>query len=198
MEIAEIIPNEPLDFELMILHDVNNPLYGPHGAAHVFAKQKGASDLEVEQLDDGLHHVAKLIKSQFKLDIADLQGGGAAGGIAAGLKAFVPNTQLVSGFDYIANICKLEEAVRRNDLIITGEGSLDETSLNGKLIQKLAGLCSLHAKKLIVVAGQSSLDEEALAAAGIQKVYTILDKASSIKDAIANAKAYLADLNIEI
>lgn len=197
LDIVSVIKNE-IGMELSILCDVDNPLYGQQGAAHVFAKQKGASDKEVIFLDNGLRHISNLIEKDFKVDISDLRGGGAAGGIAAGLKGLLSNVKLISGFDYIAEKLSLEENIQKVDYVISGEGSLDETSLHGKTILRLSNLCRIHKKPLIIVAGSCTLNDKTLAEAGIHKVYSIMNLAHSLDDAIANAKAYLADLEIKL
>ena len=141
---------------LKILSDVPNPLYGRNGAAYVFGPQKGATDKEIELLDQGLHHIAELIEKTTGRAISELMGGGAAGGIAAGLAGLF-DAKITNGFEFIKKQTNLEAAVRQADLVITGEGQLDSTSLDGKVVSGVATLCQKYQKPLIAVVGGSKL-----------------------------------------
>jgi glycerate kinase len=118
--------------------DVDNPLYGLHGAAHVFAPQKGASPSAVDLLDAGLRHLEEILQKHFRTSF-NFPGAGAGGGFPAGLKA-VANIEVVSGMKFISEFTGLEKSIADADLIITGEGQLDEQTLSGKVVKGVAGL----------------------------------------------------------
>jgi len=117
--------------EIIVLCDVDNTLLGPNGAAAVFGPQKGADENSVIQLDNFLTRLAKIADEQFNRPIADLKYGGTAGGAAAGLYAFL-NAKLVNGIDYFLDLTNFDQELERADLLITGEGSIDLQTLQGK------------------------------------------------------------------
>jgi glycerate kinase len=127
--------------ELIVLCDVNNPLTGPRGAAAVFGPQKGASPQDVRQLDAGLTQLARVIDlsappgtdppASARMGISSLPRGGTAGGAAAGLHGLL-SARLVDGIDYFLDITSFDAALDRSDWVITGEGSIDEQTLQGK------------------------------------------------------------------
>jgi glycerate kinase len=118
--------------KITVAADVDNPLYGPQGAAYVYAPQKGANPAEVKLLDKALQNLAKVAKQDLNVEMAKWPGGGAAGGLGAGLKAFL-GAELQSGTKLILNTVKFSEQIKGADLIITGEGRFDQQSLRGKL-----------------------------------------------------------------
>ncbi len=136
--------------------DVSNPLYGPLGAAHVFGPQKGASEEEVLYLDRGLRHFARIASaytgSSNKADAAQIPGAGAAGGLGYAFLHFL-NGSLESGVTLIMEALNLEEAVSRADLIITGEGKIDNQTFMGKAPAGIARLAKKHHKKIIAFCG---------------------------------------------
>ncbi|MEZ2415527.1 glycerate kinase [Muriicola sp. E247] len=114
--------------------DVTNPFYGPSGAAHVFARQKGASDTDIVELDKGLRSFAKVLESHFNIDVQGITGAGAAGGMGAAACVFL-NAELVSGIEMVKDLADFDSKVKGADWIITGEGKLDDQTLSGKAIQ---------------------------------------------------------------
>ena len=120
-----------LDRELTILCDVKNPLLGDQGAAAVFGPQKGATKEGVIQLEAALAKFKDITLQQTGRDMASVQSGGTAGGAAAGLNAFL-NARLVNGIGYFLQITGFDRALAKADLLITGEGSIDEQTLEGK------------------------------------------------------------------
>ncbi len=149
------------DCEIVILCDVDNKLLGPQGAASVFGPQKGASVDDVPFLDNFLANFAKVSTAQTGKNMADIKHGGAAGGATAGLHTWL-NAKLVNGIEYFLKLTNFAQALQLTDLVITGEGSIDRQTLQGKgpygvaLRAKQAGL------KVIGVAGviPSAPDEE--------------------------------------
>lgn len=113
--------------------DVDNPLLGPRGAAAVYGPQKGATPEQVAELDRGLSHLADLIERDIGKDVRRFAGAGAAGGLGAGLVAFL-GARLRAGIDIVMDATRLRERIRGADLVITGEGRLDAQSMMGKVI----------------------------------------------------------------
>jgi glycerate 2-kinase len=119
------------DFELVILCDVENLLLGKEGAADVFGPQKGASPADVKKLEASLSKLRDIVLKQTGKDMTAFKHGGAAGGTAAGLAALL-NAQLVNGIDYFLSLTGFDTALAKANLVITGEGSIDEQTLQGK------------------------------------------------------------------
>jgi glycerate kinase len=142
--------------ELIVACDVDNPLLGPRGATRVYGPQKGVRDFA--WFEQRLEHLADLARRDLGADPRDVPGAGAAGGLGFGLMAFLGG-RLVSGFDMVAAQVGLEARVAAADLVITGEGRLDEQSLQGKGPVGVARLARLAGKKIVGVAG--SVDDSA-------------------------------------
>ena len=132
--------------------DVTNPLYGPNGAACVFAPQKGASPKMVEQLDKGLVNYAKVVKEYNGADIANLPGAGAAGGLGAGLCAFL-NAKLERGIDMVLGAMRFDQLITGSELVITGEGRLDKQTVMGKAPSGVLHVATLKGIPTIAIGG---------------------------------------------
>jgi glycerate kinase len=170
--------------------DVQNPLYGATGAAHVFGPQKGADEGAVELLDAGLRNWASVLRQGTGRDV-NIQGAGAAGGFPASFLAFT-NAQLEGGFALVAGLTGLAGQLADADLVITGEGSMDSQSLTGKAPIALADAARMRGIPVIVVAGRILVTPEDLAEHGVVAAAQLLDVAASPADAVANAAKYLA------
>ena len=149
--------------------DVNNPFYGPNGAAHIFARQKGANDSMIEELDRGMRSFANVIHQTKEKDISHVPGSGAAGGMGGGLLAFL-NAKLKSGAELILDLCHFEEKATNADLILTGEGRIDRQSLMGKIPGKILEIGKQKGVPVIAIAGCVE-DKDSLLEAGFQGVY---------------------------
>ncbi len=174
--ILQVQPPEHL-FEGVRFHvlcDVDNPFYGPDGAAQVFGRQKGAGEEEIRILDQGLEHMALLFKEQFGKDVQTVPGSGAAGGIAGGAVAML-GADIRSGVETLMQFCRLEEKVREADLVITGEGKMDHQTWGGKVVSGVAGLARRAGKPLIAFCGKLELDQAALKAAGISEAFAVME-----------------------
>jgi glycerate kinase len=121
------------EVEIEVACDVDNPLCGPRGAAQVYGAQKGATPRQVEQLDRNLAHLADLIQRDLGRDVREIEGAGAAGGLGAGLVAFF-DAALRPGIQIVTDTLRLSERIAEADLVITGEGRIDEQSMMGKVI----------------------------------------------------------------
>jgi len=167
------------------LCDVNNPLYGPEGAAQIFGPQKGADPAAVACLDDGLRNLAAVVERQFGVDI-NFPGAGAGGGIGAGAKAFL-NISFQPGMDFLKSFVKLEEKVAQSHIIFTGEGKVDHQTLYGKVVKGVSELAVKHSKPLFIVAGTSDLTSAELLALGAVKVVDLVNANTSEKEAMQHA-----------
>ena len=145
--------------------DVDAPLLGPTGAARTFGPQKGASPAEVELLETGLTKLAEQIRIDLGEDIARIPRSGAGGGMGAGAAAFF-GARLESGFDLVVASIELEDAIDGADLVLTGEGRLDEQSLMGKATIGVARLAARHGVPCLAVAGEVALSARQLEDAG--------------------------------
>jgi glycerate kinase len=144
LKIHRILTPSPLPkSRFVVATDVENPLFGPRGAAVQFGPQKGADAAMVRRLDKGLRHVARIVKRDLGYDLANEPGAGAAGGCGYGLMAFF-DARREDGFQLVRRLTKLDDVIRAHDLVITGEGAFDRTSLHGKAPSQLATLaCEL-------------------------------------------------------
>ncbi|HOK79595.1 MAG TPA: glycerate kinase [bacterium] len=191
------INRDVLKTKVTVLCDVNNPLIGKHGASRVFGPQKGATKTMVELLDRNLHHYATIIKKQLKKDVELIPGAGAAGGLAAGLLAFL-NANLVEGAKYIAEKIQLEKHIKESDIIITGEGKIDSQVKFGKTILHVIETAKKHNKPVIALCGQKTGDTEFLRKAGLTAIFSIVSGPTFFEEAIKNAKLYLQSTSREI
>jgi glycerate 2-kinase len=169
--------------------DVSNPFYGPYGAAYVFGPQKGAGPMEVQFLDDGLRNFAGVVENQFGIDI-NFPGAGAGGGLGGGAKVFF-SIQFRSGIEFIIDFIGLEELVKQSDLIISGEGKMDEQTLSGKVVKGVADLSRKHKKPLIVVVGRNELSVSKTTLLGVHRVVTLMNAETLEQDAFRNTHALI-------
>jgi glycerate kinase len=170
--------------------DVTNPLLGPDGAAAVFGPQKGAGPEEVAALDAALGRWAHALQVGGAPDVTRVSGAGAGGGVAAGAIAGLGAT-VESGFDLIAGLTGVDQALDGADLVITGEGSLDEQSLNGKAPAGIAARARPRGVPLMALAGRIQLDEAGLASLGVIASSALIDHAESLDHARSNAAELL-------
>ena len=138
--------------EITVMCDVTYPLYGPTGAAYVFAPQKGAVAEKVKSLDAGLRHFGDVIRSQYGLDVSAMPGAGAAGGMGAGCVALLGGT-IQSGIDAVLDVTGFDRQLEGADLVITGEGRIDSQSADGKVVSGVARLTRAKGVPLIAIAG---------------------------------------------
>jgi glycerate kinase len=144
--------------EFLVASDVTNPLCGRNGAAPVYAPQKGASPEQADVLDAALFRYAQVVRRHFGLDIANVPGGGAAGGLAAGLVVFL-GARIESGFDLVAGTANFAERLGAADLVVTGEGRFDSQSSQGKVTGRVLEAARAAGKPAVVLAG-GSLDPD--------------------------------------
>lgn len=174
-----------------VLCDVDNPLCGEYGAAHVFGPQKGATPEMVERLDAGLAHLARLVKAQLGRDIACLPGAGAAGGLAAGAVAFL-NGRLISGVQAVVSQIRLPEAAAGAAWVVTGEGSFDAQSLRGKVVSGVTRVARAAGARVAVCAGQVRLEPHVYRQAGIDVALACMEPGMELDYALAHSAELLA------
>jgi glycerate kinase len=172
--------------EFLIACDVSNPLTGPQGAAYVYAPQKGADKKMVEKLDRNLKHLASVIEEQLKRDVENIPGAGAAGGLGAGLLAFL-DAKLMQGFEIVRRETQLDDAVKWADLVITGEGKIDVQTQYGKTPMGVAGVAKKFNKPVIAIAGTLGEGYQELYPLGFDAILSIMDKPMELKEALINA-----------
>jgi glycerate 2-kinase len=139
--------------------DVRNPLLGKNGATRVFGPQKGATKNELNVLEPALTRLAEVVAEEFGIDYRDKPGAGAAGGLGFGLMSFC-RAKIRPGFDVVAEAVGLESKMKEIDVVITGEGSLDRQTLEGKTPAGIARLARKLGKKVFAIAGRASNDRE--------------------------------------
>ena len=175
-------------FELIVACDVDNPLLGPRGATRVYGPQKGVTDFV--WFEQRLEHLADLARRDLGVDPRDMPGAGAAGGLGFGLMAFLGG-RLVSGFEMVATQIGLEARVAAADLVITGEGRLDEQSLQGKGPVGVARLARRLGKKIIGVAG--AVDDSSALCAQFDLLIAIKPAAMPLDEAMRRTGELIED-----
>ncbi len=175
---------------IRVASDVTNPLFGPDGAAYVYGPQKGATPAMVEILEKGLKNYAKVIRDQLGQDVASIPGAGAAGGLGAGLVAFLGGT-IESGIDFIIWISRLRDKLKGVDAVITGEGRIDSQTFYGKAPMGLAELAKKQGIPVYAICGLVGEGAEKVYEHGISRIFALSDVASSKDDARLNAAKYI-------
>ncbi|WP_406944913.1 glycerate kinase [Halobacillus sp. SY10] len=141
------------DCRITIASDVTNPFFGIDGAAHVYGPQKGATPEHVMELDEGLKDLAAIVEAKYGVDLQEIPGAGAAGGLGGAL-AGVLGAQMKPGFDIIAELTGLEGKIKDADVVLTGEGSLDAQSAHGKVPVSVGVMAKRFDKPVIAMAGK--------------------------------------------
>ncbi|MEU6348380.1 glycerate kinase [Streptomyces sp. NPDC047072] len=183
------------EIEFVLASDVDNPLTGPKGAPAVYGPQKGASPDDVEILDDALAHFAKVLEAAVgpkAAEFAASPGAGAAGGIGYG--ALLVGARFRAGIEVMLDVLGFAPALERADLVITGEGSLDEQTLHGKAPAGVAAAARAADKEVVAVCGRLALPPEALGRAGIRRAYPLTESEPDIQRCIAEAGPILEDV----
>ena len=182
--------------ELIAATDVDNPLLGARGAAAVFAPQKGADRQAQAQLERGLVKLAGLLDRSAAPRLSGLPGAGAGGGIAYALLS--AGAQRVSGADTILEMLRFTDHASAAELVVTGEGSLDASSLGGKAPVTLARTAHRLGTPVVAVAGRSTLTPQEQREAGIDRVYQLLDLAGSTDRSMREAPLLLHRVGTDI
>jgi len=171
--------------EIVILCDVENPLLGPNGAAAVFSPQKGASGKDVELLETCLTKFRDVVLNKTGKDMATIKHGGAAGGVAASLHVFL-NARLVNGIDYFLEVTGFEKELKKADMVITGEGSIDEQTLHGKGPFGVAKKAKEFSLPVIAFAGRVAIASDQLPQKYFDRLISINENVDDLQGAMKN------------
>jgi len=166
--------------------DVENPLYGPSGAAYVYGRQKGADDDMIEKLDNGLRRLSEIIEKDLGKSVASIPGAGAAGGLGAGLMAFL-DAKLEKGIDLLMQTIGFEDRIKGADLIITGEGRMDEQTKYGKTVFGIIKAAKKQGIPVVGICGSIGDGVEELYAEGLNSVFSIVNRPMSLSESIEQA-----------
>ncbi len=177
--------------EIITMCDIDNPLYGPHGAAHVFGPQKGANEATIKLLDTNLQHMAYVVKRDLGKEIDNLPGAGAAGGMGGGMVAFL-NSKLQMGIETVLDVVKFNDLLKEADLVFTGEGKLDFQSLRGKVVIGVARRAKKANVPVIAVVGDIGDNIDAIYDEGVSSVFSINRVAVPFSEAKHRSKSDLS------
>ncbi|OYP34027.1 glycerate kinase [Rhodopirellula sp. MGV] len=176
------------DVQVIAVNDVSNPLLGSQGAARVYAPQKGADAAMVKRLEIGLNHLQSVVVTQLQLDEGDEPGAGAAGGTGYGLKVFLGG-QFISGVEFVLALAGMERLLAggKIDLIITGEGRIDDQTSYGKLVRGVADVGRKYGVPVKAICGVLEMKERSVEDLGLEAVVQIHDPARPIEETIEQA-----------
>ncbi len=175
------------NIEFKVACDVDNPLTGRNGATHTFAKQKGASEQDILKLERGMLNYQEVIKNSLNKDVSNIKGGGAAGGLGVALITYLDG-RLEPGIQLLINETNLEEKIKDVDLVITGEGKIDNQTLHGKVPSGIAALAKKYNKKTIAIAGKVDIKKDGLKELGIYDILCITPEDQSINEAMKRGR----------
>ena len=179
------------DFEVAC--DVDNPLCGINGAAHVYGAQKGATKSQIPKLDEALSHFAGAIRRDIGVRVDDLVGAGAAGGLGAGLVAFL-GARLKSGIELVIEASDIESYIKEVDLVITGEGKIDGQTIFGKTPIGVAKLAKKYGKPVIAVCGMVDEGYEEVYKNGIDAIITGFNSSLTKQEQINQCKKFVQQI----
>jgi glycerate kinase len=185
------------DVTIVVACDVTNPLFGKNGAAYIYGPQKGATAEMVEILDLGLANLSKVATRTFGADYSEVLGAGAAGGLGAGCMWFL-NAILKDGVTIVMEQSNVPDLVKEADLVITGEGKIDEQTLSGKVVKGLADLCQKHQVPLAAVCGTLQISPEQTRAAGITYAVSVLNRPMNLATAQDEAFQLVSDATFQL
>lgn len=175
--------------ELIAMCDIDNPMYGEHGAAYVFGPQKGADAPMVKRLDRGLRALDAAIRRELGSSAAALPGAGAAGAFGAGCVAFL-GARLQSGIETVLETVHFDEQLRGCEMVVTGEGKLDEQSIHGKVISGIARHCASAGVEAVALVGALEADADTLHRCGLSSARSINPEGIDFRTAARHAGEY--------
>ena len=178
--------------EVVVACDVSNPLHGPNGAAWVYAPQKGADAAAVEELDNGLMNFSQVVQNQFNIDLQTVEGSGAAGGLGGGCVAFL-NAKLQSGIETVLQAVEFEKHLAGADLVLTGEGKIDQQTLQGKLIAGVARAANAQHVPVVALCGTLSLSPQDIEKLGLSYAVSVLASPVTLQEATNDAHQNVRD-----
>lgn len=175
------------EVDIQILSDVNNPLIGENGASAVYGPQKGIPADRIKEVDHWLENYANVLNKDLGIAIAEVPGAGAAGGLGGGLLAFT-EAHMAQGIDQILEILRFDELLDSAQLVITGEGRIDNQSINGKAPIGIAKKAKAHRVPVVVVVGARDADLSKVYEAGVDLVLSTIPRPMSLEEAMKDVK----------
>ncbi len=191
------LPDRVAGARFVVACDVDNPLTGPRGAAEVYGPQKGAGPDQVRELDDALAHWADVVAKSTGTDHRDAAGAGAAGGVGFAAIALL-GAELRPGIDLVLDLVGFHEQLASADLVVTGEGMLDEQTLHGKAPAGVARAAGAAGVPVVAVCGRSVLSQPRWAEAGLAAVYALTDIEPDVDRCLAEPASLLRRLGAEL
>ena len=186
---GNVLP-ELADCQFKIASDVNNPLCGHNGCSYIFAPQKGANQAQIQLMDLWIEKFSEICDEFSNTDFGDFPGAGAAGGLGYAFMTFL-NATLEPGVKIILEEIKLEDEIKDADLVITGEGKLDYQTIMGKAPIGIAKLAKKYSKPVIAFCGMADDGAEICNEHGIDAYFPILQKVTSLEEAMDKKNAYI-------
>lgn len=180
-----------------VASDVMNTICGKNGATYTYGPQKGATADDLQKLEAGMLHYVEMVQKELGIDLQSIKGGGAAGGIGAGSVAFL-NAQIVKGIELVLEFSRAEDHIKQADLVITGEGKIDEQTLQGKVVAGIGQLCQKHNKKVVALCGALLTSPQELNQIGINAAFSIVNQPMAIEDALKQTSVLLEDTAFSI
>jgi len=180
------------ELEVEVACDVDNPLTGPNGASHIYGPQKGADPQMARELDAGLERYADIVRRDVGKEVRNLAGAGAAGGLGAGLIAFL-NARLRSGVEIVFEALQLEKRLEGADLVITGEGRMDRQDLHGKAPLEVAKRARAAGLPCIAVVGSTGRDYHVVYEHGIDAVIGTVNRPMAMDRAVAESSRLITE-----
>lgn len=178
--------------EFEVACDVTNTLCGQNGASFIFAPQKGANRQIVEELDNNLNHLSVIVEKQLGIDAKRISGTGAAGGLAYGLLVFSnAKVHIKKGVEIVLGAVNFENYAKSVDIIITGEGRVDNQTIYGKVLMGVATIAKKHNKPVFAIAGYSAEGSDIVYEYGIDAVMSSVTYPTTIEDAIASSEKHI-------
>ena len=178
--------------EVITACDVTNPLCGEQGASRVYGPQKGATEKMCQQLDEALANYAGVIKRDLGINVMDIPGAGAAGGLGAGLVTFL-GAKLISGIEIVSEVVRLTDYLKEASLVFTGEGRIDAQTLFGKAVAGVAAKAKAFNVPVVALAGAVDGDSKGFSRHGINAALSITPGPITLKESMANAEKLIAD-----
>ncbi len=178
--------------DILVACDVDNPLCGESGASKVFGPQKGATPEMIEQLDKNLHRFSEIIKRDMGIEIENIPGAGAAGGLGGGLIAFC-GARHFKGIDLILDILNMDKLIMEADIVITGEGRIDGQTIYGKVPMGIAALAKKYRRPVFAITGYIGKDARLVYEKGIDSIVSAMAAPISVPEAMKNAPKLIAE-----
>lgn len=183
--------------KIIVACDVNNTLTGLNGASYIYGKQKGADDKSIITMDNNLKKLQTIIKEDLNIKLDDIAGGGAAGGLGAGLHSFL-NGELKSGIEIVLDFLKFDDLVKKSNIVITGEGKFDNQTLMNKAPYGVAKRANAYGVKVIGISGVFGDQANVLLDNGFSSIFSVISKISSLEETYSITKNNLLILSKSI